>query len=238
MSDDGLTLTGSVNGTVIMTVTLAADGSSYTVDLDGALDNGADPLAIAIGIQAQNDAGAITSGQIVLTVADDAPLAQDDALSVGEDDSTTVTGNVLVNDQVGADGAVVTAQTVTNELGTLVLGTDGQYSFTLNSSNPSVQALTEGETLTQVYSYTLTDGDGDTSTANLTITITGSDDGIVITDLTPSTQGGEGVVFEDDLANGSDASKEPLSVNGTFNVSAPDGLQSITIGGVVVTLAQ
>lgn len=238
MSDDGLTLTGSVNGTVIMTVTLAADGSSYTVDLDGALDNGADPLAIAIGIQAQNDAGAITSGQIVLTVADDAPLAQDDVLSVGEDDTTTVTGNVLVNDQVGADGAVVTAQTVTNELGSLVLGTDGQYSFTLNSSNPSVQALTEGETLTQVYSYTLTDADGDTSTANLTITITGSDDGIVITDLTPSTQGGEGVVFEDDLANGSDASKESLSVEGTFSVSAPDGLQSITIGGVVVTLAQ
>ncbi|WP_460883152.1 retention module-containing protein, partial [Pseudaeromonas pectinilytica] len=238
VSDDGLTLTGSVNGTVIVTVTLAADGSSYTVDLDGALDNGADPLAIAIGIQAQNDAGAITSGQIVLTVADDAPLAQDDVLSVGEDDTTTVTGNVLVNDQVGADGAVVTAQTVTNELGSLVLGTDGQYSFTLNSSNPSVQALTEGETLTQVYSYTLTDADGDTSTANLTITITGSDDGIVITDLTPSTQGGEGVVFEDDLANGSDASKESLSVEGTFSVSAPDGLQSITIGGVVVTLAQ
>ena len=66
--------------------------------------------------------------------------------------------------------------------------------------------MTEGETLTQVYSYTLTDADGDTSTANLTITITGSDDGIVITDLTPAGEGGEGGVFGGGLANGSGAS--------------------------------
>jgi large repetitive protein len=152
LSADGLTMTGSVGGNVILTLVLAADGSSYSIDLDGPLDNGADPLTINIGIQAQNDAGVVTNGDIVLTVADDVPLAQNDAASVTEDVATVVTGNVLTNDTQGADGASVTPQTVEDALGSLVLGSDGQYTFTLNNANPTVQGLTTGESLTQVYS--------------------------------------------------------------------------------------
>ncbi|MFC3913765.1 VCBS domain-containing protein, partial [Pseudaeromonas sharmana] len=169
---------------------------------------------------------------------DDEPTAVDDSNSVAEDaDNLTITGTVLANDTQGADGATVTPQTVENDLGSLVLNADGSYSFTLNNANPAVQALTDGESLTQTISYLLTDGDGDTSSANLTITITGTDDGVVVTDLTPAASGGEGVVDEDDLATGSDSSKESLSVDGDFTVSAPDGLSSITVGGTVITLA-
>lgn len=39
-----------------------------------------------------------------------------------------------------------------------------------------MQGLDGNDTLTEVFTYTLTDGDNDTSTTTLTITINGSDD--------------------------------------------------------------
>ena len=60
--------------------------------------------------------------------------------------------------------------------GTIALGADGSYTYTLDNANPAVQQLAPGDTLTETYSYTLTDKDSDTSTANLVITITGTDD--------------------------------------------------------------
>ncbi|MFC3915089.1 retention module-containing protein, partial [Pseudaeromonas sharmana] len=235
LSDDGQTLVGSVGDQTIITLTINADGT-YSVDLDGPLDG--DGLQPAFGITATNSDGLATDSAIVVTIGDDEPTAVDDSNSVAEDaDNLTITGTVLANDTQGADGATVTPQTIENELGSLVLNADGSYSFTLNNANPAVQALTDGESLTQTISYLLTDGDGDTSSANLTITITGTDDGVVVTDLTPAASGGEGVVDEDDLATGSDSSKESLSVDGDFTVSAPDGLSSITVGGTVITLA-
>jgi VCBS repeat-containing protein len=43
----------------------------------------------------------------------------------------------------------------------------------------AVQALNDGDSLTDVFSYTVTDADGDTSTENVTITINGADEPIV-----------------------------------------------------------
>ncbi len=60
--------------------------------------------------------------------------------------------------------------------GTITLAADGSYTYTLDNTNPLVQQLAPGETLTETYNYTLTDKDGDTSTSTLTITITGTDD--------------------------------------------------------------
>ncbi|WP_404838576.1 hypothetical protein HCU79_13060 [Aeromonas media] len=37
---------------------------------------------------------------------------------------------------------------------------------------------------------------------------------------------------EDDLADGSDSSKESLTQAGSFTISSPDGVASLTIGGV------
>ncbi|QTN26896.1 hypothetical protein HZ993_16490 [Rhodoferax sp. AJA081-3] len=62
--------------------------------------------------------------------------------------------------------------------GSLVLNSDGTYTYTLNNANPTVNALNVGQTLTDSYTYTLTDGDGDTTTATLSITINGASDGV------------------------------------------------------------
>ena len=51
--------------------------------------------------------------------------------------------------------------------GSLVLNSDGTYTYTLDNTNAAVNALNNGQTLTDTYTYTLTDGDGTTTTATL-----------------------------------------------------------------------
>ncbi|WP_273149904.1 DUF5801 repeats-in-toxin domain-containing protein [Methylophaga thiooxydans] len=58
--------------------------------------------------------------------------------------------------------------------------------------------------------------------------------GPVIEDLTPQAQGGDVSVDEDDLTDGSDASKESTTQEGTFTISAGDGIDDLTIGGEAV----
>ncbi|HRF00524.1 MAG TPA: Ig-like domain-containing protein, partial [Pirellulaceae bacterium] len=54
---------------------------------------------------------------------------------------------------------------------------DGSYTYTVDDSDPAVQALrTSGQTLTDSFTYEMSDAAGATSTATLTITITGAND--------------------------------------------------------------
>ena len=120
-----------------------------------------------------------------ITITDSKPVAVDDANSISEDAApNTVTGSVLIGvgaDTVGAD-ANATPVTATPTLGVnlahgnLVLNSNGTYIYTLNNADPAVNALRAGQTLTDSYTYTLTDGDGSTTTAVLNITINGSND--------------------------------------------------------------
>ncbi|WP_454009365.1 hypothetical protein [Aeromonas sp. Marseille-Q7275] len=78
------------------------------------------------------------------------------------------------------------------------------------------------------YLYTLRDGDGDTDTATLTIAIGNTLP--EISNLTPSVNGGDVVVDEDDLLTARTAAR--LTQAGSFTISSPDGVASLTIGGV------
>ncbi|HGY1045193.1 TPA: VCBS domain-containing protein, partial [Aeromonas salmonicida subsp. salmonicida] len=117
---------------------------------------------------------------------------------------------------------------------------DGSYTYTLNPADPQFVALPGGATGSEVFTYVLTDGDGDTSTATLTLSIRNDNDNVTITDLTPKGDGGDATVFEDDLLStrgtgesaGSDSSKESTTVTGSFTISAPDGVQTLSVGGI------
>jgi len=207
------------------------------------------------------------SQDLVIRIIDDAPVARDDANAIDEDE-TSVSGNVIagsmtgdVADTEGADGATVTAivsdndatstattnidgdLVIVGEFGTLIISPDGSYTYALNNDNAEVNALKDGETLTEQFSYTLTDVDGDTDTARLTITINGNTDGaptIVPEDVNgpdvPAdiTTQGHVTVHERGLT-GADSTH----INdGSVTITAADGLQSITVGGVPVDLAQ
>ena len=116
---------------------------------------------------------------ITITGAEDLPVAVNDTATIAED-TATVTGGVKTNDTNGdgtpAQNTTALSGSPTGSYGTVSLNPDGTYTYTLDNSNPTVQALGVGETLAETYTYVLTDKDGDTSTATLTITVTGTND--------------------------------------------------------------
>ncbi|PZQ59510.1 MAG: hypothetical protein DI563_30120, partial [Variovorax paradoxus] len=116
------------------------------------------------------------------------------------------------------------------------------YTYTLDNGNAAVNALKDGDTLTEVVGYTITDADGDTSTSTLTITIQGHTDagsgpGLVVVDGNGSAAG-QAEVDERGLVDGPAGPDTSERTTGSIQLSTPDGLRSVTVGGTVVTLAQ
>ena len=187
---------------------------------------------------------------LTISIADDSPKAVNDVDSVTEDGPLTADGNVFsgsggtdvnatdgVADVPGADGVVrVTTGVFQGTYGELTLSGLGDYRYVLNNSNPAVQFLTPGQTLTETFTYSITDADNSPSNATLTITINGADDGVRITGLTgePGPAGAELTLFENDLTDGSSPDASALVQGGTFSISAADGLTTVTVDGVAV----
>ncbi len=149
-------------------------------------------------------------------------------------DATRVTGAVAGTGapagNVAAGTTSANGTTIVGLYGSVKLGADGSYSYTLDNTKASVQALNAGETTTDTFTYTITDADGDASTTTLTITIHGTDDGVALT--VPDTNAG---------ATGNASVLENATLTGqTFTISAPDGLDptaALTIAGIPVTKA-
>ncbi len=184
LSLDGKTLTGTAGVTPVITVTIA-DNGDYSVNLLQSIDHpvkgletaGEDTLNFVVPVTANDGSGPVTNlNAITVTIEDDSPDAVNDTASATEGPTATI-GNVLSNDPTGADTpAAVTflngsaialngSASVTTAIGTLVLGSNGAYTYTPNAS---VAAGTVDS-----FTYTMRDADGDTSTATLTITFTG-----------------------------------------------------------------
>ncbi|PRB82896.1 VCBS domain-containing protein [Pseudomonas sp. MYb185] len=220
-----------------------------------------------IPLEVTDAGGGTGTGDLVINIIDDVPVAEDDVNAITEDE-LAVSGNVIGGsgasagdeaDTEGADGATVTDISSTSgnpvddsdpsgilviegEYGTLTIEPDGSYTYELNNDSAEVNKLKAGETLTEEFTYTLTDADGDSDTARLTITINGNTDGTP--SITPDDVNGNGAinghntVQESGLAGGSTAGDDSNIVDGAIQISAGDGLASITIGGQSFTLAE
>ncbi|MCX7566042.1 VCBS domain-containing protein, partial [Sulfitobacter sp. F26169L] len=158
-----------------------------------------------------------------------APVARDDADTVVEagvadggnqpDGGTPQTqGNVLAND-TDADGDPLTVTGVQagdidgvvgsaleGEFGTLVLNSDGSYTYVLNNDLSATQSLGAGDNGTEVFTYTVGDGNGGTDTATLTINVQGTND-------LPAINGAEAGAVQEDGA---------LTTGGQLGVSDVD----------------
>ncbi|MBK8815397.1 MAG: DUF4347 domain-containing protein [Methylococcaceae bacterium] len=169
------------------TLTLNADGSySYALDNTNAQVQQLAPgetLTETYSYILTDSNGDTSTASLTLTITgtNDLPVAVADTATIAED-TATVTGDVKANDTDG-DGtaaqntvALDPATPAIGSFGTLTLNADGSYSYALDNTNAQVQQLAPGETLTETYSYILTDSNGDTSTATLTLTITGTND--------------------------------------------------------------
>ncbi|PQO89319.1 hypothetical protein C5614_28990, partial [Massilia phosphatilytica] len=144
----------------------------------------------------------------VAAFVNSAPVANPDQRTIAEDASVlNLTGNALANDtdpDAGQVLSVVQPGTFNGKYGTLVLGADGAYEYTLNNASLAVQALKQGETGTDVFSYGVTDGSAG-ATTTLTVTVTGSNDAPLVSAAVTGTATEDGAaVALDALAHASD----------------------------------
>jgi T1SS-143 domain-containing protein len=246
LSPDGKTLTGSAGGQTVFTVVLGnpvqqPDGSyktPYTFTLLKPLDNpgeGRNITDIPVKFVATDTDGDKAVGTLPLKVVDDVPVAVDDAKAMGTD--SVATGNIIANDNFGADGAAPNASKVnsityngvtktfdspdatvsfTTPKGVLEIKGDGSYTFTRNADL--------GE-LNETFTYTIKDKDGDISNAKLTITGTDNPVTIITPDPQDPSAGGNGAIIREDalLVPGTD------SVTKDIIFKAPDGVDSIKL---------
>ena len=123
--------------------------------------------------------GAITADCTVTSSAslsNQAPSGVDDAGSVSEDGTLVRDINLLANDTDPESNSLsVSAISGGNSYGTLTSQGNGVYRYTLDNTNSTVQALSSSQTLSEVYTYTVSDGSL-TDTAQLTVTINGADE--------------------------------------------------------------
>ncbi|MFK7839577.1 MAG: DUF5801 repeats-in-toxin domain-containing protein, partial [Bdellovibrionales bacterium] len=221
------------NGDYVFVQNIAIDHNDPTNDNE--------EITLSFGITATDGDGDTDSGFIAINIADDAPEATDDVNSV--DESGTVTGNILSNDDGGNDGQPVITEfngqpipaaglVVTGTYGVLTIQPNGSYSYTANSDNP------EG---VDSFDYTITDADGDTADATLNITVSAIDD-------KPDVQVASEFVDETDLVDGNIVETGQVVVDygtdgpGTITIDsfASSGSQlnnALTSGGQPVTVA-
>ena len=226
-----LTITGYNPATGVVSYSYTLTGADQHPDAAGN-----NTLGEHFPVWVSDSDGDVASGSLDVIIRDDVPRAVDDgnALTATEQ-HLELTGNVLSNDVQGADriaSGPVVAGTFVGTYGTLVLAADGTYTYTLNPGDADFQNLHGGGSGVETFTYTLKDADGDTSTATLTLNVSNLNDPVTLAGL--DVEGGELMVFEANLADGSAPTPGALSQSGTFTVTAPDGLQSLTVGGISV----
>jgi VCBS repeat-containing protein len=151
-----------------------------------------------------NDDFKVLSAEIVSSVSNSAPVANDDSAMLSEDGSTVVA--VLAND-TDANSDPLTVTNVDGAThGEVVLNANGTVTYTPNANYNGSDSFT----------YTVSDGKGATDTATVTVTVTGVNDAPVAADDTGSSNE-DTTITGSVAANDTDVDTGVLSyaVNGT-----------------------
>ena len=201
---------GNLNYNGTDTLTLRTNDLGNFGDADG---NG-------IPGQASDALIATSTLPIVVNPVNDAPVAVNDTASATEAGGSNnnlpgvdPTGNVLSNDtdvDIATNADSLRVITVANQngtrlflpnlgateiaglYGTLTLGANGGYTYTVDNDNAAVQALRlPSQTLTEQFTYTIADTFNATASATLGITIHGANDAPVgVNDVASATEAG------------------------------------------------
>ncbi|MFN7572238.1 MAG: tandem-95 repeat protein, partial [Betaproteobacteria bacterium] len=183
-------------------LTLDPDGSfSYTPAADY---NGTDSFRYRLRDSKNVFASGFGVVTLVVNPVNDAPAAQADAATVTEDVQVSATGNVVTNDSdpegstltvldFASGSSTATAGTLlTGAYGNLLLLADGSYTYQPDNSAPAVQALNDGDALTDAFTYRVSDG-ALSATATLAITVRGRNDTLMGGDGNDSLTGSSGI---------------------------------------------
>ena len=180
----------------------SAKGAAVTVNSDGSFSydpTGSTTLqALAEGTTTtdtftytmDDGYGNTQTATVTVTVSGDegVPIANDDTGTI--DENTSLTGNVLDNDQVptGRTLAVTDYQATTAQGATVTIQADGSFTYDPTGSD-TLNTLGAGQSLNDTFTYTITDSENNTATATVTITVTGIADAPVISKNTGETVG-------------------------------------------------
>ncbi len=251
--DASTTLTYSLTDSAGGRFAINSTNGAITV-ANGSLLNFEAAISHNITVRA-TDQGGLTFDRVVtinLTNVNEAPTAvADTAIAVEAGGvangtaGTNPTGNVLTNDtdvDAGdtktvsgvAAGTVGSASTnvgsaVTGTYGSVNIAANGAYTYTVDNTNAAVQALrTTGNTLSDVFTYTMRDTAGLTSTTQITVTIQGANDTPLALDAQVANQamvldGVNDYILMDDGAILSGATELTMDVRFRYDSSTPNG---------------
>ncbi|MEE0070064.1 MAG: VCBS domain-containing protein, partial [Desulfovibrio sp.] len=224
-------MTGNVvttdEGTLAVTGYDPATGKldfSYTLDRNTTEHDKSDPatdtqISHDLTVTVTDTDGDSASTTITVNVVDDVPMIGSFSHEMSEGDAIPAVGNALSGAVAGADGAKFAWDANQHgHFGTITLNADGTYSYRLDNDNATVKELTDGEALTEEFTYTYTDADGDIAEGKVTITIHGKDNGIVIEPTDPAAGSDKVTVYESGLADGSQAGQAdaPTTASGSL----------------------
>jgi VCBS repeat-containing protein len=259
----------NANGTSYASFTFQVHDGGGTAN--GGVDTDQTPNTITVNVTAQNDAP--------VGVPDTATAVEAGGTNNGTVGSNP-TGNVLSNDtdiDAGDSKTVATASssaqastvvatnTAINGLyGTLTISSTGAYTYTVDNSNPTVQALRlTSNTLNETFNYQVKDAAGLMSSAALTVTIQGANDtpvakadfasavastvtaakvnptGNVLTNDTDVDAGDSKVVTQ--ASKGQTLSASPSDIGGSSSVQGDEAQtyqNNLTISGAAVGLTK
>jgi VCBS repeat-containing protein len=227
----GQTLTEKFNYT-IADLEGATSSSTLTVTIKGANDT---PVG-------ENDEGTVYEAGGVNNGSsggsDDFPnvLTNDsDVDSVTNGESRSVTGIRNLREIIPGALTVVSAgttsangTTVSGTYGTLTIGANGSYVYTLDNTLTAVERLVPGDTLLDYFTYQVTDALGLNDLAQITITINGADDNPVASDDLAEAQPlriDGGTIVGDRVVGGTEVGSETNpSGNVILNASRPGNI--------------
>lgn len=172
------------------------------------LDDARPEVEVLVGEQAEGRRGEVADGtgqfataNVTITIdgADDAPVVVSDATQaagvVVEDGVTTAQGQ-LAAISPGTVGATLAWSGVKvdgkGDHGWLTIDADGAWTYTLDNTDPVVQALVAGETLADAISVLVADDKGMSTKVSVSIEIQGADDVASPPPPPPDTTGGTG----------------------------------------------
>ncbi|MFN7100110.1 MAG: beta strand repeat-containing protein, partial [Flavobacterium sp.] len=191
-----------------------------------------------------------------LTTGSD-PVAVNDTNAVAANSATAVTGNLLTNDTDATAGDARTITEVhgykssvgavyTSTYGSITVQSNGAYSYNVDVNNATVKGLKNGNSITDIISYQVTDNVGNFDFGYLTVTINGVTEPPVATDNTNNITVGTstvatGNVISDDSGLGSDRLDRNTSLfvwESQYTSGATVNGTTRTVGGVNVSFVQ
>lgn len=206
-----------------LTYTYTLDKATQEHGKEGGGEN--DAIAHEMEVVVTDSDGDSGSAVIRVEITDDVPVAYDDMNSLTEV-AESVSGNVLDNDESGADGwrtdadgniaAVVLSGSAEGTYGELTLNADGSYTYTRNETGVPDGGASD------TFTYIAYDADGDAVEKTLTITIENTD---------PTAPGDEGHTLTVTLSDADAAGGNTDTANQSVDLfDGPEAFTSAVFG--------